>query len=243
MKDYLLDLVGHTYDLGCIDLIKITGTDTSTKINALATDKSVVMAGQFTKANADFAGTFGMPNLGKLKILLGLEEYKDKAKINIVNTERNGEQVPTSIHFENDTGDFQNEYRFMAKEIIDKQLADVVFNGASWDIEFEPTMASIQRLKMMAQAHSEQPNFKVKVEDNALRFYFGDASTHAGDFVFQTDVTHTLKYNWAYPVSQTIRILDLVGNKSMRISDTGVIEITVNSGTATYTYWLPALSK
>ena len=27
MRDHLLDLVSHTFDLGCIDLVKITGTD------------------------------------------------------------------------------------------------------------------------------------------------------------------------------------------------------------------------
>ena len=28
MRDYLLDLVEHSHDLGCIQLIKITGSDT-----------------------------------------------------------------------------------------------------------------------------------------------------------------------------------------------------------------------
>ncbi len=32
MRDCLNDLVQHTVDLGCIDLIKIVGTDTSTQI-------------------------------------------------------------------------------------------------------------------------------------------------------------------------------------------------------------------
>ena len=30
MRDNLLDVVEHTFDLGCIELIKITGTDTET---------------------------------------------------------------------------------------------------------------------------------------------------------------------------------------------------------------------
>ena len=32
MRDHLLDLVEHTYDLGVIDLVKITGTD---KVDAI----------------------------------------------------------------------------------------------------------------------------------------------------------------------------------------------------------------
>ena len=68
MRDYLLDLVEHSYDLGCIDLIKITGTDTDTSVDGLAEDKSVVLQAKFGTPVADYIGTFGMPNLAKLKI-------------------------------------------------------------------------------------------------------------------------------------------------------------------------------
>jgi hypothetical protein len=40
-----------------------------------------------------------------------------------------------------------------------------------------------------------------------------------------------------------IGILDLTGDKVMRISDDGAAQITVNSGIAEYNYILPALSK
>ena len=38
MRDYLIDLVRHTHDLGTIDLVKISGDDAGTNINAMATD-------------------------------------------------------------------------------------------------------------------------------------------------------------------------------------------------------------
>ena len=72
MKDHLLDLVQHTFDLGCIDLIKISGTDTATAVNGVAADNSVILEAQFANPVAEFIGTFGMPNLGKLKTLLNL---------------------------------------------------------------------------------------------------------------------------------------------------------------------------
>ena len=77
MRDHLLDLVEHTHDLGVIDLVKITGDDKSTVINGLAEDRSVVVEGAFAQPHADFMGTFGMPNLSKLKILLNLQEYRE----------------------------------------------------------------------------------------------------------------------------------------------------------------------
>ena len=105
MKDHLLDLVQHTYDLGCIDLIKVTGTTADTTVNGVAEDKSVILEAQFANPVADFIGTFGMPNLGKLKTLINLQEYREDAKLAI--TKRvTGE--PDGITFENKAGDFRN---------------------------------------------------------------------------------------------------------------------------------------
>ena len=75
MKDHLLDLVQHTFDLGCIDLIKITGTETETVIDGMAEDRSVVVQAKFLNPVPDFIGTFGMHNLSKLKILLNLQIF------------------------------------------------------------------------------------------------------------------------------------------------------------------------
>ena len=70
MKDHLLDLVEHTHDLGCIALIKITGTDKETTIVGCAEKREAVLQARYHTPVAEFIGTFGMPNLGKLKILL-----------------------------------------------------------------------------------------------------------------------------------------------------------------------------
>ncbi len=243
MRDQLLDLVQHTYDLGCIDLVKITGSASDTTISAVAEDRSVVVDAKYSQPMSEFQGTFGMPNLAKLKILLNLSEYRDNANIEVSHQNRNGESVPVGIHFENAIGDFKNDYRFMAQEVIAEKLKTPKFKGANWDVEFEPTMAGIQRLKMQAQANSEEPNFQVATDSGNLKFLFGDRSTHAGEFVFHPGVTGNLKGRWLYKVKQVISILDLVGDKTMRISDSGVAQITVNSGIAEYNYILPAYTQ
>ena len=240
MRDHLLDLTSHTFDLGCIDLVKITGTDKETNISGLAEDRSVVVEGTFANPVADFVGTFGMPNLSKLKVLLNLQEYKEDAKLTIT---RKDTGAPDGINFENKAGDFKNNYRFMASEIVNEKLKTVKFKGANWGIEFEPTAAAIQRLKMQASANVDENNFTAKTENGDLKFFFGDHSTHAGNFVFQPGVEGTLKRAWAWPVKTVIGILDLYGDKIMRISDDGAAMITVNSGLATYNFILPAQSK
>ena len=240
MRDHLLDLVEHTHDLGCIDLVKITGTDKETDIFGVAEDRSVVVEGKFANPVADFIGTFGMPNLSKLKILLNLQEYKENAELTLTKKDTG---APDGVSFKNATGDFKNIYRFMAAEIVTEKAKTVKFKGVTWHIEFEPTVASILRLKMQAQANAEEVNFQAKTENGDLKFFFGDHSTHAGNFVFQPGVEGTLKRAWAWPVKTIISILDLTGDKIMRISDDGAAQIIVDSGLAVYTYIIPAQSK
>ena len=86
--------------------------------------------------------------------------------------------------------------------------------------------------------------FTAKNEGSDLKFFFGDASTHAGNFVFQPSVGGSgLARAWAWPVKQFISILDLTGDKTIKMSDDGAAEITVDSGIAVYNYILPAQSK
>ena len=227
MRDHLLDLVEHTFKLGCIDLVKITGDTNETVIAGIAEDRSVVLEGKFTAPVADFVGNFGMPNLGKLNILLNIQEYKENAKLSIT---RRDTGAPDGINFENATGDFKNNYRFMASEIVNEKLKTVKFKGVKWNIEFEPSVASIQRLKMQASANVEEPNFQARTNNGNLEFSFGDHSTHSGNFVFHPGVSTQLKRAWAYPVKQFISILDLTGDKTIKLSDSGAAQITVDSG-------------
>ena len=240
MKDILQDVVAHTHALGFLSLVKVTG-GSDTVIDSMADDRSVIL--NATSQHSVAEGTFGMPNLDKLALHLKNPEYKDNAKIDIVKADRNGETIPTHIHFENAAGDFENDYRFMNKAIIEEKLKTVKFKGASWNVEIAPTQAAIARMKLMSAAHSEEPTFNVTTKDSNLIFSFGDASTHAGEFVFQHGVEGALQHTWSWPVAQVQSILSLDGDLTMSISDQGAMKITVNSGIATYDYILPAQSK
>ena len=74
------------------------------------------------------------PNPSKLNILLNIDEYKENANITVNEQERNGETVPFGLHFENASGDFKNDYRFMSKEVVEEKLKSVKFKGVNWDI-------------------------------------------------------------------------------------------------------------
>ena len=243
MKDILQDVVAHTHSLGFLNLVKVSSDEANTNIESMAEDRSVIMSATTKNKVGEFTGVFGMPNLDKLALHLKCPEYQKDSKIEVVSAERNGETVPTHIHFENTAGDFQNDYRFMNKQIIEEKLKTVKFKGASWDVEFSPSMASIQRMKFQSLAHSEETVFSVKSEGTNLMFNFGDASTHAGQFVFETNANGQLKHSWSWPVAQVQAILGLDGKLSMKISDQGAMMITVDSGMSEYDYILPAQSK
>jgi hypothetical protein len=243
MRDYLLDIVQHTHGLGIIDLVKITGTDSETVIDSIADDRSVIVQAKFKNPVPEFIGTFGMPNLGKLKTILSIDEYEKDAAITVKHQDYNGEQIPSGVHFENKAGDFKNEYRFMLANVVTDKLKAVKFKGVKWGVEITPTVASIQRLRYQAQANSEETTFIAKVENGNLKFFFGDHSTHSGNFVFQADVQGSLTKAWAWPISAVMSILALPGDKSLKFSDEGAAMITVDSGIASYNYIIPAHQK
>jgi hypothetical protein len=243
MKDFLQDLVAHTHSLGFLPLVKVTASDKETKIESMAEDRSVILNATTHTPVENLEGTFGMPNLNKLDLHLKCPEYKEGAGISVVKQNRNGEDIPTGLHFQNATGDFENDYRFMNQDIINEKLKSVKFKGSTWDVEFQPTVASIQRLKYQAAAHTEEQVFQVSTDASNLVFSFGDASTHAGSFTFQSGITGKLKQTWSWPVNAVQSILALSGDITMRIADAGALGITIDSGTAVYEYILPAQSK
>jgi hypothetical protein len=184
-----------------------------------------------------------MPNLAKLKTIVGFDEYDSDAKISVIRTTRDNEEVPTTIHFETKNGDFVNDYRLMSKVIVEEKVRTLMFKGANWNVEFQPSIAGIQRLKKQASASSEEQHFIITTSGSDLKINFGDPSTHSGNFVFQSGITGKLTQPWKWPVKVFTAIMDLPGDKTIRIADQGAVEITVDSGIATYKYLLPAQSK
>lgn len=239
MRDQLLEIVQHTHALG-IDLVKVEGTDSETVVTAIANEREAMVDGKFKGIVAEFIGTFGMPQISQLNTILNIPEYKEDAKTTI-KKDSNGQ--PEGVHFENKTGDFENNYRFMSANIVNDKLKKFKFRGVKWGVEVEPTNLSIQRLKFQASANSEQTTFTAKTESGSLKFYFGDHSSHAGDFVFATNVAGSFSKPWAWPIQAIINILSLPGDKKLSFSDEGAAQVVVDSGAAVWTYIIPAQTK
>jgi hypothetical protein len=242
MQNLLKDIVGHTHNLGFLNIVKITGTDEKTLINSMADDRSVIMDAETSGPYPDMIGVFGMPQLNKLKFHLDCPEYKEGASIEVVKADRNGEEIPVGLHFENSTKDFKNDYRFMNTEIINEKLKTVKFRGVQWHVEVNPSVQAIQRFNFQATANNEHTTFLAKTDGTNLKFIFGDQSTHGGEFVFATDVTGTLNKAWTWPVASVLGILKIAdaNNAKISFSNEGAMQITLDSGIATYKYIIPA---
>lgn len=245
MKNFLKDLVAHTHTLTVLPLVKVTATTQHAVVESVAEDRSIMMYGTtHLPVNGLDECIFGMPNLNKLDLHLKCPEYKTDSVIKVVYETRDGNKIPTGLHFSNAAGDYENDYRFMNEEIVSAKVKRPKLKvEIFYDVEFIPSEVSIQRLKHQAAAHTEETVFQLATVNNDLIFRFGDASTHAGSFVFHTGINATLKNTWSWPVSAVLGILSLNGNLTMKVSDQGSLQIVVDSGTAVYHYTLPAYTK
>lgn len=246
MKDYLLDLIQHSTCTGTFDLVKVDSTKDNVSITAYEAkvEPRIIMFGTYNAPFFGFDYTFGMPNLNKLKIILGFDEYGENSKSDInYQKDDEGNDIPSGINFISSTNDFVNKYRFMAKSAITEKYGKPNFSGTNFAAEFEPSLAGVLRLKKQFQVLSEFDNFTIKLQNNDLVIDIGDPSTQFASFTFQSGVNGTLKRPWLYPVKLFLSILDLPGDKKIRLSDDGICEIVVNSGLATWQYYIPAHAK
>jgi len=242
MIDLLKDIVAHTNKLGFLNTVKVTGTEDKTLIDSMADDRSVIMYAETITPCADMIGTFGMPQLEKLRYLVDGKEYQEDASIEVVSATINGEDIPVGVHFENKDGDFKNDYRFMNQAIIDEKLKTVKFRGVTWHVEVNPSVSAVQRFQFQAGANTEHTTFLAKTDGDKLICTFGDQASHGGEFVFATGVTGKITKAWTYPVGAVLSILKAAdtNNTTVGFSNEGAMQITLDSGIATYKYIIPA---
>ena len=242
MQDILKDIVSHTHNLGFISLIKVDNTGNETVIDAVGEEKRVMLKAKTHTKIDGFKGIFGMPNLSLLSLLLKNPEYEE-GKISVVEGDRNGVIVPTNLHFENQTSSYENDYRFMNQNQVEEFVRKSTFKGATWKVELEPSIEAITRLKLQAAVHPTEEILGVSTGAGNLIFSFGDQSTHAGKFLFATDIEGVLNHTWTWPIKELIAILSLTSKLTMCISDEGIMKISADSGLACYDYLVPAMMK
>ncbi|VVC05885.1 Uncharacterised protein [uncultured archaeon] len=236
IQDALKEIIAYTHSLGFLELVKVTGAESSTELTSTANDRAVLLKSKFLQPVTDFSGVFGLHNLGLLDTILTIPEYQTGAVIKV----KTSNNIPSSITFTNAAGDFHNEYRFMSKEIIESQLPTKTRKEIHWDVSVGPSVNAIQRLKFQSQAVGNTvKTFKARTEDGNLIFSLGDNS-NTGEFVFQSGVSGSIGNPHEWSIQKVQGILNLVGNKTLDISDMGAMQITVTSGLAIHQFTIAA---
>jgi len=245
-KDVIQDIVKMTAGLGFINAVKITGSDNETSLDAMDTERTVIVKATLHNALPEFKGEFGLGNLGFLAGVTSLANYKeDDATVEVVARERNGVSTPDHLLFK-DKDNNTDQYRFMSKEIIEQNLQTVKFKGTEWDVTFEPTKAKVAELQAIAGIYGGiEPNFTVKTDNGNLIVTVGAADgSFTGKRTFAHNVDGELNEGYAWPLGQVLAILKLgmSANCVMQISKRGALQISIDTGIGKYDYILPALT-
>jgi hypothetical protein len=239
IKDVLKDVLKHTHGLDIFEMVRITGTDKETLIETVDPKKSVVFKGKLSSPAPEFVDqTVGLNRMG---ILSGFLNYGEFTDCEIKTQQHNGKELLAELGFKSATNTTAN-YRFMLADIINAQLKDITFKGATFDVDFEPSVKSVQDLVYFNSIlGSFESTFSPRTEDGNLYFYIGDQGGDRSKILIAENVKGKLPHNNHWPLAIILKILKLGGNSSvtMSISNAGILKLVVDSGIGEYTYLLP----
>lgn len=244
MRTTILDIVKHTGDLGFIEVIKVSGEENETIVEAMDKNRTVTIKGKLLKALPEFSGECGMANLSILKGLLTYPNFKaDGASITVKRREQGSDSGAEEIVFKDEKGQTAS-YRLMNSKHIPSQAK---FLG-TWDIEVTPTVSKIKEFQALAGIYgSVETNFFVKVVDKELRFYIGEenSSMHRAFLTIAEDVEGSISGDLMWPIAQVLSIMKLGQDENLKISlcVRGALKISMTSPFAEYDFILPARKK
>lgn len=244
LLDAFKDIVKHTAGLGFIDMVKLVGTSTDAKVEAIDADKTVVIFGSMYQPIEGIDTTVGLSQIAVLKGYMDFPLFSgDKASTTIITELRNGVTVPTEVKFDSGHGHLSN-YRFMSETMVNEQIKVPPFKGATWNITISPEKKNITNLSyFQGVLGGFEKRFVVSVDKGVLNFHVGDGPTNRTIVPFAENVTGTMKHQWSWPLSQVLGILKLSETASttvMNFSDMGALKIDIDSGLGKYSYILPA---
>lgn len=239
LLDSLKDIVKHTHSLGFVEMVKLIGTATDAKIEAIDADKTVVLYGEMYQPIKELQATVGLSRLGLLK---GFMDLHDKSAITVEEEVRVGVSVPTELKFDNGDEDIA-VYRFMSETMANEQIKVPPFKGATWNVTLTPDKARIDRLSQYTGVlGGAEKRFIVSTKNDVLNFSIGSGPTDRTNIPFAKGITGALKHQWSWPLAQVLSILKLndTGTLTLYFSDMGAMKIDVDSGVGRYSYILPA---
>jgi hypothetical protein len=249
VRSIIKDLVSYSVPLN-FTTIRVTSDKTKTLFEAVDEDRRVIMKATSKEPVAEFDGVFGMPNL---KILKGYIEAFDKM---IDASDKNAKKVSIDIQKNNTDNpnlptDIQFKIPSVSTAIYRLQLMNLpsqlsLKSTPSWDAEIvQPSRSKISEFAAFASILSDiEKNFSVKTNnEELLKFNIGNenSSTDKVSFVFADGVKKTVNPQLFWRCNDFLSIMNLSSAAAtvVKISNLGVIQISVDTGLINYDFLLP----
>lgn len=242
MQAAIKDVVKKIGGLGFVEVIKVTGSDTETKIEAVDNDKTVIIKAKLNETQESLKGSFAISQLPLLQGLLNFASYQTEAStFNVKRREKDGKSAPEEFEFRDDTG-LGSNFRVMDGNLAPEQplVADI-----KWDITFVPSKSKIQEFSSLAGLYSQFDQFfSVKTKDGNVVLAIGEegSATHRASMVFATEIVGELKGELLWPIAQFLSILKMADGHDFTVNVTskGAMQVAVQTEQAAYQYILPA---
>jgi hypothetical protein len=240
MREILTDLVRQTKDL--FEIVKITGTEDETKIQAVDKDKTLFVRASLNTPQPDLEGEFGISNLALLDGLLSFPSYKtDDAKFAVKREIKSGNETVTAFIFKDANGKGAT-YKTMAANLVNEQ-AEIA--KIPWTVSVVPSKSKIAEFSQLSRLYSEvDKSFRIFTDDGDLVFGIGDdgTSTHNASMVFESGITGELSGDLTFDIFHFLSLMKIAGSNqtTMNITSKGVLGVTVNAPTGIYDYFLRA---
>lgn len=241
IRDVLKDTLRHTFNLGMFEMVRVSGTTTSTEIDTFDPDRTVIVKGKLKNPVPDFAdATVG---LSRMEVLNGYLRYPgfeaDDAEV-VVEKDQDDSPVEVKFTAPNATSAV---YRFTGESIVNQQISSYRFRGATWELDYNPTQKNIKDLAFFVGVLGTYESTFVPVTENgALIFKIGSGTNDRTNITICDNVSGTFTQNWSWPLETVLKILRLgdKSNCSMSFNKDGLLKIEIDSGFSEYTYLLPA---
>ena len=246
IKDIFKDVLRHSHALGFIEMVKISGDESSTTIEAMDADKTVILQGKLHNPVADFIDqTVG---LSRMSVLHGYLQFpgftSEDGNVEVVTQARNGVDIPVEISFSSAEG-HSGSYRFMLADVINQQLKSVTMKDIPWDVTIVPTQKNLKDINNFnGILGGFEPVFSPTTESGALYFHIGEGAGDKVKLPINNNVDGELSGNWKWETDKTLSILRLSDSANCTVSfaNAGAMQIVIDSGLGEYTYILPAKS-
>jgi len=241
--DILKDVNKYMHGIGILPAVRIKQTKDGIMLQSIGPDQVLIVHSKSALKFSDDELVFGLGQLGLLQSILDCPEYAENAKITLG---RDDNKTLSKIDFANSTGDFTNSYRLMNKQYLDVLMPELQYLGNKWKIELTPNLNSIKRFNLQTNANPDETTFVMKLVKDNLEVSFGNPGNHSGRFVFAENVKGSMRGECIFPISVFQKILNLSAHAQtahVKLTDEGLMCVSLNSGLVEYDYLIPALSK